>query len=145
MAKNINELKLEMLAKQLGIPIKQGWKVSLQKLLHQKKPSILSTWIKRGVPNNFDNILTSVGISPKTWEKICENIRDSSGAPTIIIDGELPIPDQPNPELDLRDKLINCLLENKSLVEEINDLKRQLEEIRGKRPDKILLGAPSDG
>lgn len=41
-----------------------------------KKQDILSTWIKRGVPKNFDYILDEAGIDPKIWENIKESGED---------------------------------------------------------------------
>ena len=73
MAKNITEKNLAVLAKIIGIPLDHGWKTKLQLRLKQKKPSILSTWIKRGLPSNFDNILVEAGIDPKVWENIEES------------------------------------------------------------------------
>ena len=70
MAKNITEKNLAALAKIIGRPLDHGWKTKLQLRLNQTKPSILSTWIKRGMPSNFDNILIEAGIDPRIWENI---------------------------------------------------------------------------
>ena len=73
MTVNITEKNLSKLAKNLGIPLTHGWKTILQRKLLQKKPSILSTWIKRGLPNNFDNILIEADIDPKIWDNILKS------------------------------------------------------------------------
>lgn len=73
MSINTTEKNLAKLAKRIGIPLEHGWKTKLQRRLNQKKPEILSTWIRRGIPKNFVNILSEAGIDPRIWEKIEES------------------------------------------------------------------------
>lgn len=74
MIEKINEKRLRELAIKIGINDGHGWKSALQNKLLQKKPSIISTWIKRGVPKEFENILIKASIDVKIWREIIENI-----------------------------------------------------------------------
>lgn len=77
MCKIINEKRLRALAIKIGINDGHGWKSALQKKLLQKKPSIISTWIGRGVPKEFENILAMASIDVKIWREIIENVNNS--------------------------------------------------------------------
>jgi hypothetical protein len=83
MIDNINENLFKELARQLNIPVKHGWKTALKKRLLQKKPSIISTWIRRGAPKKFEDILLAAKIDINIWRKITENINISDTGPTI--------------------------------------------------------------
>jgi len=77
MIDNIKEKPLKELASQLNIPVVHGWKTALNKRLLQKKPSIISTWISRGTPKKFEDILVAANIDIDIWRKIIENINIS--------------------------------------------------------------------
>ncbi len=80
MTKIINEKRLKALAEKIGIKIQHGWKSALQKQLLQKKLSIISTWIDRGVPKEFEEILIRASIDAKIWREIVENVCNSDKA-----------------------------------------------------------------
>jgi hypothetical protein len=72
--RNINQICLENLSIKIGIPIRHGWKSALSERLHQKKQSVISLWIRRGVPKDFEAIIKSAGIHPIIWREIIENV-----------------------------------------------------------------------
>ena len=84
--------QMRSLAEALGIPITHGWKTRLAGKLHQKKLSVLSTWIKRGVPREFENILEDANVNVDIWKRIIEH-RDGKKFP-------LPSPLHPDPKID---------------------------------------------
>ncbi|MEN6375569.1 MAG: hypothetical protein ABFD75_12445 [Smithella sp.] len=90
MIENINEKCLRTLAKKIGINDSHGWKSALQKRLMQKKPSIISTWIKRGMPKEFENILAMASIDIKIWHEIIENVNNvgKTGQDEMLVDKE---------------------------------------------------------
>ena len=49
----------------------------MQNKLSQTRPSIISTWIKRGVPKEFENILAKASIDVEIWREIIENVNVS--------------------------------------------------------------------
>jgi len=80
MVEIINEKRLRSLAKKIGITDGHGWKSALQQKLSQKRPSVISTWIKRGVPKEFENILAKASVDVEIWREIIENVSVSDEA-----------------------------------------------------------------
>jgi len=78
MIENITEKRLKNLAIKINIPARRGWKNALAGRFNHKKQNVISTWIKRGVPEDFQALLADAHIDPALWDEIIVNICEES-------------------------------------------------------------------
>jgi hypothetical protein len=123
MDKFTNKICLEKLAEGIGIPVVHGWKKELSERLNQKRQTIISTWITRGVPEEFDRILRTAGIDPAIWSNILVNVLTSPAINSAHEETKTAVP-QDSDIIKLQADYIEALKEINILRERI----RQLEE-----------------
>ena len=117
-------------ARKLGIPIRHGWKAALKIRLGLKRQSIISTWLKRGVPKDFGNILKEAGIDPSIWGIVVRTLDEAPHQVPKIKEERSSLPPISPPDnpasVNIALEAMNNLL--RELSKRLDEQKTRLEE-----------------